>query len=133
FQYGSVDAPGKSCYDIFTQRSENCRTDGIYWISINQTSCNAENAFPVFCDMKSRGFTMAFKVVSGENINQTAGKFWKQDAPSEETSLEALNKLNLYKKYYKNRIVTMINWSKVQPKETVEQKSSCKGTQNSTK
>ncbi|XP_046846201.1 uncharacterized protein LOC124439943 isoform X2 [Xenia sp. Carnegie-2017] len=61
---------------------------------------------------------MTFKVVSGENQRTHAiGKFWKQETPSEEASLEALNKLNSYKKYYKNRIVSPINWGKVQPNE----------------
>ncbi|XP_046846202.1 uncharacterized protein LOC124439944 [Xenia sp. Carnegie-2017] len=67
--------------------------------------------------MKSGGYTMAFKVVSGGNQLTSIGKFWKQTSPSHESSLEALNKFKSFKGLYKNRIVNPTNWNKVKPSE----------------
>ncbi|XP_046847106.1 uncharacterized protein LOC124440721 [Xenia sp. Carnegie-2017] len=111
-KYGTIKSPGKSCSDILQKRSEGCFPDDIYWISI-EPNRNRENAFPVFCDMKSGGFTMAFKVVSGGNRLTSIGKFWKQKLPSHESSLGALNKFKSFTGLYKNRLVDPTNWNKV--------------------
>ncbi|XP_046847112.1 uncharacterized protein LOC124440724 [Xenia sp. Carnegie-2017] len=114
--YGTKKTPGKSCFDILMKTSERCLNDGIYWISLHLNK-STKNAFPVFCDIKTGGYTMVFKIVSGGNQLTSISKFWKQTSPSHESTLEALNKSKSFIGLYKNRMVNPTNWKKVKPSE----------------
>ena len=56
---------------------------------------------------------MVFKVIAG--VPGRVAKYWKLPYTTSEYTLEALNKMNTYKKFYKNRIIQ--NWDMFTPKE----------------
>lgn len=61
---------------------------------------------------------MVFKAIAG--VPGRIAGYWKLPYLTSECSLEALNKKNSYKKFYKNRIVQ--NWDKFSPKEVRQMK-----------
>ena len=56
---------------------------------------------------------MVFKVLAG--VPGRVAKYWKLPCTTSEYTLEALNKMNTHKKFYKNRIIQ--NWNIFTPKE----------------
>ncbi|XP_028403779.1 uncharacterized protein LOC114526389 [Dendronephthya gigantea] len=108
--YGSKENPGRSCEDILMKRCRDDISDGVYWITVGT---NIDQPFPVYCDMENGGWTLVFKTIAGES--EVIGNIWKDSLTYEESSLEALNKRNSFKKYYKNRILQ--NWTMFNPIE----------------
>ncbi|XP_015763574.1 PREDICTED: uncharacterized protein LOC107342585 [Acropora digitifera] len=110
--YGSAGNPGLSCDDIYDERIRDGRLeDGIYWMRISSIlGSQKHEAFPVYCDMKNKGWTMVFKAMSGEAppFSVYASKF-----VSNEFEKKALDLTDDFKKDYKNRIVLF--WENFDP------------------
>jgi hypothetical protein len=66
--------------------------------------------FP-FIELCTKGWTMVFKLIAG--IPGRPSTLWNMRCPSNEYSLEALNKKNNLKNHYKNKIVQ--NWNLFKP------------------
>lgn len=102
--YGSEGNPGLSCDDIYDERiRDGSLEDGIYWMHIPSIfGSQKHEAFPVYCDMKNKGWTMVFKAVDADGVaphNVYASKFVLN-----EFEKKALDLTNDFKKHYKNRI-----------------------------
>ncbi|XP_028405285.1 uncharacterized protein LOC114527792 [Dendronephthya gigantea] len=109
--YGTKGIPGRSCEDILKKRSgTNDIRDGIYWMTLGTA---IDQPFPVYCDMENGGWILVFKTIAGEN--GTINNIWSDSLTREESSLDALNKNNSFKRHYKNRMVQ--DWETFNPTE----------------
>ncbi|XP_029197150.2 uncharacterized protein LOC114962353 isoform X3 [Acropora millepora] len=111
--YGSEGNPGLSCDDIYDKRIRDGRLeDGIYWMRISSMfGSGKQEAFPVYCDMKHKGWTMVFKAMSG--IARSSWSVYSSTYTSNEFEKKALDVTNDVRKHYKNRIVLF--WESFDP------------------
>ncbi|XP_044163106.1 uncharacterized protein LOC122947672 isoform X3 [Acropora millepora] len=108
--YGSEGNPGQSCDDIYDELVKgSAPEDGIYWLRF-PLPANGE-AFPVFCDMKNKGWTMVFKAVSG--IAKEPWKVFSSEFTSGEIDMKGLDLTNNFPKHYKSRIIMF--WESFNP------------------
>ncbi|KAK2567701.1 hypothetical protein P5673_008558 [Acropora cervicornis] len=114
--YGSEGNPGQSCDDIYDELVKGSTPeDGIYWLRF-PLPANGE-AFPVFCDMKNKGWTMVFKAVSG--IAKEPWKVFSSEFTSGEIDMKGLDLTNNFQKHYKSRIVLF--WENFGPAQAILQ------------
>ncbi|KAL9952126.1 hypothetical protein ACROYT_G039335 [Oculina patagonica] len=106
--YGAENNPGLSCKDILTKAGKQL-SDGVYWIRLQ----GSPDAFPVYCDMASGGWTMVFKVVSG--VDRKVWDLYNSDDAAAEFVTAALDVTNQYYEHYKNRVV--MNWQTFNPSQ----------------
>ncbi|KAL9952121.1 hypothetical protein ACROYT_G039330 [Oculina patagonica] len=104
--YGTQRNPGYSCKDILNKTGQQL-SNGVFWIHLQ----GSRDAFPVFCDMASGGWTMVFKVVSG--VDKKVWDLYNSDQASAEFEKAALDVTNQHHDHYKNRVV--MNWQNFNP------------------
>ncbi|XP_020603335.1 uncharacterized protein LOC110042314 isoform X1 [Orbicella faveolata] len=106
--YGTLTNPGQSCKDIL-EKTKTSVDSGIYWIQLPGDS----SSFAVYCDMKSGGWTLVFKAVTG--VNSIPADLWFASFSTNEDEQRALHPSNNFKQNYKNRIV--LKWHSFAPSE----------------
>jgi len=111
--YGSEDNPGLSCDDIYDERIRDGQLeDGIYWLHLNLIGSRKHEAFPVYCDMKNKGWTMVFKIMSG--VRTSPWSVLSSLTTVNELEKEALDITNTdFRQHYKSRI--MLLWESFKP------------------
>ncbi|XP_044162966.1 uncharacterized protein LOC114962365 isoform X2 [Acropora millepora] len=109
--YGSEGNPGLSCDDIYDERiRDGSLEDGIYWLRLPLFGSQKHEAFPVYCDMKNKGWTMIFKGISGRE--PPANVYFSKFVPNE-FEKKAIDLTDNVKTHYKNRIVLF--WASFDP------------------
>jgi hypothetical protein len=103
---GSPDNPVRSCRNIALGNVG--AKNGIYYL----TGAGGE-PFPVYCDIRSGGYTMVYKLVGG--VRGRAADLWTKPGTVNDEELAALNPNNIFKGHYKSVIVD--RWRLFRPQE----------------
>ncbi|XP_029211738.2 uncharacterized protein LOC114975714 isoform X2 [Acropora millepora] len=110
-EYGTELNPGSSCKDILEKADGKELSDGVYWIGIGLSESPLSTSFPVYCDMRSGGWTLVLKVVSYADQGLVKfGDVLDSTWPIQEYNMEALSITNQYKGHYKNQVFFDGNW-----------------------
>ncbi|XP_015763566.1 PREDICTED: uncharacterized protein LOC107342580 isoform X2 [Acropora digitifera] len=102
-EYGTELNAGSSCKDILEKADGKHLSDGVYWIGIGLSESPLSTSFPVYCDMKNKGWTMVFKALSG--IAKDPWKVFSSEFTSGEIDMKGLDLTNNFRKHYKSRII----------------------------
>ncbi|XP_068684588.1 uncharacterized protein [Montipora foliosa] len=111
-KFGTELNPGASCKDILDRADGKQLSDGVYWIRLGEGPLST--SFPVYCDMKSGGWTMAFKAITG-SYKERVWEVYKSELPFAEYITKALDVTKQHTGLYKNRIVSEYHWRMFNP------------------